>query len=81
MTSLDHTNPKSRGGPLSCSVRTTFTRPRGSVSSKQIGVPMYINVTGPGDYNIPGFAEKSYMGEVDSNKRTAPAFTLAPRTK
>ena len=41
---------------------------------------MYINVTGPGDYDIPGFADRSF-GEADSNKRTAPAFTLAPKTK
>ena len=34
---------------------------------------MYVNVTGPGDYNIPGFADR-YLGESqpDSNKRTAP---------
>jgi len=45
-------------------------------------VPMYVNVTGPGDYNIPGFADR-YLGESqpDSNKRTAPSYTLAPKTK
>lgn len=42
---------------------------------------MYINQTGPGDYNIPGFANSSHLGEPDSNKRTAPAFTLGPKTK
>jgi hypothetical protein len=41
---------------------------------------MYVNVTGPGDYEIPGFANRMF-GEADSNKRTAPKFTLAPRTK
>ena len=41
---------------------------------------MYLNVTGPGDYEVPGFADRHY-GEPNSNKRTAPAFTLAPRTK
>ena len=77
-TSMDR-NSKRKTGNLSCSVRSTFSRPRGSTSTKQI-VPMYINLTGPGDYEVPGFAERSY-GEPDSNKRTAPAFTLAPRTK
>lgn len=57
----------------------TFYKPRGSASLKQ--VPMYHNVTGPGDYDIPGFAEKSNLGEPDSNHRTAPKFTLAPKTK
>ena len=60
-------------------MRGTFYKPKGSLSTKQI-IPMYVNVTGPGDYNIPGFGE-GYMGEIDSNKRTAPSFTLAPKTK
>ena len=69
-----------RGTALSVSMKnTTFQRQRGSNSTKQ--VPMYVNVTGPGDYDIPGFAEQSNMGEPDSNKRTAPSFTLAPKTK
>ena len=50
-----------------------------SLSSKN--VPMYHNVTGPGDYDLPGFGQDSFFGEPDSNKRTAPSFTLAPRTK
>ena len=41
---------------------------------------MYINVTGPGDYDIPGLNQGN-PGEIESNKRTAPAFTLAPKTK
>jgi hypothetical protein len=47
---------------------------------KQISVPMYVNVTGPGDYSIPGFTDKMAT-EVDSRKWTAPSFTCAPRTK
>lgn len=42
---------------------------------------MYFNVTGPGDYEVPGFAHDSFYGDPDSNKRTAPSFTLAPKTK
>lgn len=42
---------------------------------------MYINVTGPGDYTIPSnFADVS-IRETDSNKRTAPSYSLAPKTK
>lgn len=41
---------------------------------------MYVNVTGPGDYTINGFAETSF-GEADSNKRNAPRYSLAPKTK
>lgn len=67
-----------RRGTLSVSVKNAFSK-KGSASSKQI-VPMYLNVTGPGDYDVPGFAER-YYGEPESNKRTAPAFTLAPKTK
>lgn len=43
-------------------------------------IPMYVNVTGPGDYNIPGFTDKM-ANESNSNKRTAPSFTCAPKTK
>lgn len=42
-------------------------------------IPMYVNVTGPGDYHIPGFTDKR-TNETDSNRRTAPSFTCAPRT-
>lgn len=42
---------------------------------------MYYNVTGPGDYNIPGFANQSYYGEMESSRRTYPAYSLAPKTK
>ena len=41
---------------------------------------MYTNVTGPGDYNIPGFANQFY-GEQESVKRTYPAYSMGPRTK
>ena len=41
---------------------------------------MYYNVTGPGDYNIPGFANQFY-GEMESSRRTYPAYSLAPKTK
>ena len=41
---------------------------------------MYVNVTGPGDYDIPNFLQKDF-NEADSQKRTAPCFTLAPKTK
>lgn len=43
-------------------------------------IPMYVNVTGPGDYTIPGFTNKLAQ-ESDSRKWTAPSFTCAPRTK
>lgn len=41
---------------------------------------MYVNVTGPGDYDVPNFLQKDFT-EADSQKRTAPCFTLAPKTK
>mmetsp|Transcript_11145 Transcript_11145/g.15009 ORF Transcript_11145/g.15009 Transcript_11145/m.15009 type:complete len:80 (-) Transcript_11145:881-1120(-) len=41
---------------------------------------MYLNVTGPGDYDIPGFTSK-FLGEAESGKRTFPAYSLAPKTK
>ena len=64
---------------LSVSMKSTFQRPKGSQSSKQM-IPMYVNVTGPGDYTIHGFADSSF-GEADSNKRNAPRYSLAPKTK
>lgn len=42
--------------------------------------PMYVNVSGPGDYNIPGFTDK-YANESNSNKRTAPSFSMGANTK
>ena len=61
----------------------TATKKFGHSSSKSLtpnAVPMYVNVTGPGDYSIPGFTDK-FSTEVDSNKRTAPSFSLANHTK
>ena len=63
---------------LSVTVRSTFNRQQGSASTKN--VPMYVNVTGPGDYDVPNFLQKDFT-EADSQKRTAPCFTLAPKTK
>lgn len=70
---------KAKSGSLSGSVTGTFKQHRGSISSKQI-IPMYVNVTGPGDYNIPGFADRP-LGEAESYKRQGPSYTFAPRTK
>ena len=41
---------------------------------------MYVNLAGPGDYDIPGFADREY-GEAYSEHRTCPRFTMAPKTK
>ena len=41
---------------------------------------MYWNVTGPGDYNVPGFANQ-YNGEVESQRRTYPSYSMGPNTK
>jgi hypothetical protein len=80
LSSMEH-NVKPKRETLSLSGRGYFDKPRGSKSTKII-VPMYVNVTGPGDYNIPGFADRTPCeGTVDSNKRTAPSYTLAPKTK
>ena len=79
LSSMDRNERPTKRGAFSVSVKGSFSRPRGSVSTKQI-VPMYLNVTGPGDYDVPGFAERP-NGEAESHKRTAPAFTLAPKTK
>lgn len=76
-TSVDRRQAKS--GSLSGSVTATFKGQRNSISSKQI-TPMYVNVTGPGDYHVPGFADRIF-GEPESYKRTAPSFTCAPKTK
>lgn len=40
---------------------------------------MYQNVTGPGDYNAPGFAERMF-GEADASKRTYPSYTFGDKT-
>ena len=82
---FDHrnTNSKIKQPPLSVKAKcgvNSFKRPNGSVSVKQMMIPMYVNVTGPGDYNIPGFTDK-FANESNSNKRTAPSFTCAPKTK
>ena len=85
LSSFDHrnTNSKLKQTPLSVKVKSgtnSFKRANGSVSVKQMLIPMYVNVTGPGDYNIPGFTDKM-ANESNSNKRTAPSFTCAPKTK
>ena len=41
---------------------------------------MYVNLTGPGDYDVPSFVQRDFK-EADSLKRAAPSYSLAPKTK
>ena len=41
---------------------------------------MYVNVTGPGDYDVPSFVQPGFK-EADSLKRAAPSYSLGPKTK
>ena len=41
---------------------------------------MYVNLTGPGDYDAPGFAERN-QGEIDATKRTYPSYSFGPKTR
>lgn len=52
-SSMDRMPTHDKDKPFNVTVRTTFSRRQGSISSKN--VPMYVNVTGPGDYDVPGF--------------------------
>ena len=70
ITSMEQRHYRSRHNSLSHSAKAPFTRYRPTTSTKQL-IPMYVNVTGPGDYDIPGFTNK-FAYETNSNKRTAP---------
>jgi len=61
------------------STRSNYQNRKGSASTREF-VPMYMNVTGPGDYTVPSFASRTF-GEIESNKRTAPGYTIRPKTK
>ena len=41
---------------------------------------MYVNLSGPGDYDIPDFADREH-GEAYSEHRTCPKYSMGPKTK
>ena len=51
---MDNHSHRAHGNQLTFTMKNTKSRHEGSISSKN--VPMYHNVTGPGDYDLPGFA-------------------------
>ena len=40
-----------------------------------------MNMTGPGDHTIPRFGDRQLSEIANSNKKTAPCYSLAPKTK
>lgn len=76
VSSMDRTTRQDK--TFGVTVRSTFSKNQSTMSGKN--VPMYVNVTGPGDYEIPSFVQRDFT-EADSRKRAAPCFTIAPKTK